>query len=254
MSEINQTVRMDDSTARPRGRPLRVGDVVKSTPAHDRICGRPTRGKLVELRARSELDEGCDMQPLAFVDSGDAVRSLCSSWLTLDEVSHWSRLVVGTGGVTLEPLPYTNSGVARAIERSVADALDVAGRVARALIDDDAVTVDRELRCAPWTFDLGDGRGLRRFAEARADVKPSGRCPRCAGPAVELLTSVRCERVGGCRTLEERIGEPQMGIGRSTNMEAFWVAFGRGLSITHPTSEGAIAAWREKAIAAEGGK
>ena len=111
-------------------------------------------------------------------------------------------------------------------------------------------------------------------------VAPAHRCARCAGPAVELLTSTRCERAGGCRTLDERIGEPavvQVGPQwttyysrktRSTEAaivrESYWMIVNSSTfsdehgdripTIVHPTREGAIALWREAAIAAERGR
>lgn len=112
------------------------------------------------------------------------------------------------------------------------------------------------------------------------------RCPRCQGPACELLYGFRCERVGGCVTAEERIGVPFTAMVIGGNMyapEVTWLAAAardvvptgplppsdrcavtsdhvtllkcKGIAHGHhPTREGAIAAWREKALAAERGK
>lgn len=85
----------------------------------------------------------------------------------------------------------------------------------------------------------------------------SARCPRCGGPATELVTSVACERVGGCRTMDERMGEPpvfrEYGGSRhewfwtTTDATDGWCAAEDALS--HPTREGAIALWRERRAA-----
>ncbi len=81
------------------------------------------------------------------------------------------------------------------------------------------------------------------------------RCARCGGPV--LLVS--CAREGGCRTAEERIGEP-VAIAVPSGGEGAWFVrspLGGGQRYcegVHPTREGAIARWREKALAAERGR
>ncbi len=82
------------------------------------------------------------------------------------------------------------------------------------------------------------------------------RCARCGGPV--LLVS--CAREGGCRTAEERVGEPSVSVRLWTALgcqgagETVWAAKGHGIRTERPTREGAIAAWREKALAAERGR
>lgn len=109
----------------------------------------------------------------------------------------------------------------------------------------------------------------RAFGGATAPT-PAHSCPRCAGPAVELLFSVMCERVGGCMTAEERIGEPHTlqvspryesvynaetrSAEKRMTHESCWIASSRLAPLgggrwpyhqaTHPTREGAIALWR----------
>jgi hypothetical protein len=81
-------------------------------------------------------------------------------------------------------------------------------------------------------------------------------CPRCAGPAVALLTSVRCERAGGCRTLEERIGEPVVRFVAARRCDGIvtdeeqWIASSPLATRGGPTRDHALAAWREKAMEA----
>ncbi len=109
----------------------------------------------------------------------------------------------------------------------------------------------------------------------------SSRCTRCGGPAYVGLLHVTCERVGGCKTEAERIGEPV--VSRVSGANAYvnewaWLAesphqfvvqakpgcervctslhvdllMARGITHGHhPTREGAIALWRERALAAE---
>jgi hypothetical protein len=87
-------------------------------------------------------------------------------------------------------------------------------------------------------------------------------CPRCGGPAYTGLQHVECLRPGGCRTAEERIGEPVVALGMDENNEDLWIAMSREMDVgapygrpySHPTQAGAIALWREAAIAAERGK
>ena len=79
----------------------------------------------------------------------------------------------------------------------------------------------------------------------------NARCPRCGGPATTLLVSTTCERDGGCKTAEERVGEPFVQCAFTRQGEPHWFATGRFKTASHPTRDGAIAAWREAEITAE---
>lgn len=89
--------------------------------------------------------------------------------------------------------------------------------------------------------------------------KPKHSCIRCGGPAYVGLLSVTCERVGGCKTEDERIGEPvvyRVTRGSAEQVlngcsETVWQAKSSCFTEWHPTREGAIALWRESALAAE---
>jgi hypothetical protein len=79
-------------------------------------------------------------------------------------------------------------------------------------------------------------------------------CPRCHGPAYTGLLAVECLRPGGCKTVDERIGEPRLYSGVQINRagETGWRATSDDVfGPPHPTRSGAIALWREAAIAAE---
>jgi hypothetical protein len=80
----------------------------------------------------------------------------------------------------------------------------------------------------------------------------SSSCPRCGGPAYVGLQHVECLRPGGCRTAEERIGPMPAVLETRSGGEPCYFVSGSGL--LHPTRSGAIALWREAAIAAERGR
>lgn len=86
-------------------------------------------------------------------------------------------------------------------------------------------------------------------------------CLRCGGPAGFL--GIRCERVGGCRTAEERVAAMEPPEPVDTPLPPFRGERGfcifdprgsRSDDIVHPTREGAIAAWREAMLARERGR
>lgn len=84
------------------------------------------------------------------------------------------------------------------------------------------------------------------------------RCPRCGGPAYEGLLSLTCEREGGCKTLDERMGDPAVEATGwpARGNEVFYVAYENHSSLSdaarkdevgvHPTIDGAIELWRAK--------
>lgn len=81
-------------------------------------------------------------------------------------------------------------------------------------------------------------------------------CLRCGGPAGYL--GIRCERVGGCRTAEELIGEPPEVREWSKDGEPRFTAIGQipgrspehWIQVVQPTRELAIQAWRETVLKA----
>jgi hypothetical protein len=83
-------------------------------------------------------------------------------------------------------------------------------------------------------------------------------CPRCAGPAYTGLLSVECLRPGGCKTASERVDEecpyPLIAAAWRNGECALWVEDLGIKTRLFPTSDMALAAWREAAIAAERGK
>ena len=87
--------------------------------------------------------------------------------------------------------------------------------------------------------------------------KPKHSCIRCGGPAYVGLLSVTCERVGGCKTEDERhppIQRVHLRGGREIGYVCSEPIGVYSLPECHPTREGAIALWREKALAAERGR
>lgn len=88
------------------------------------------------------------------------------------------------------------------------------------------------------------------LAAALSTRFPPIRCSRCGGPAYVGLHEVVCERVGGCRTIDERVDammEPSrfVVVRHLGDREPYWTAGGFRDSEQHPTREGAIALWRE---------
>lgn len=93
--------------------------------------------------------------------------------------------------------------------------------------------------------------------QQEAPLAHKQRCPRCGGHAYVGLLKVECERVGGCQTLDERMGEPSVQSTSFGHGEVYYIAYGEHEESlgeaarkdevgTHPTRDGAIEAWRAK--------
>lgn len=78
-------------------------------------------------------------------------------------------------------------------------------------------------------------------------------CLRCGGPAGYL--GIACQRVGGCRTAEERVaGMPRPGVVVYYSRRMREVVFVCGDSGEQQSSAAAIAAWRDAMLARERGR
>lgn len=119
-----------------------------------------------------------------------------------------------------------------------------------ASIDGDVIEMMHEIQPgmrAPW--------GVEHLVHVESNCL----CVRCGWGAHQGLFSVSCNRPGGCKTVEERVGEPRIGTvdspdivsvrGCSYGGEPGWIVRGRP-DRRYATRELAVAAW--KAVRREG--